>query len=283
MNRVTSSTKFLGLIGFPIRHSLSPQIHNYLFEKYNVDAVYGCFEVKNLKETVRGLVSLGFVGFNVTIPYKEKIIKYLDYIDKETALIGAVNTVKIHKGKLYGYNTDGKGFLKSLESLGFVSRGKSILILGAGGAAKSISVYLAKKKVDKIAFYDIVYQKAYRLAKKIYRLFKISSSAIKDKNSIKLSEFDLLVNATGVGLKKGDPLVIELAGFKKNLVVYDLIYNPLFTPLLKEAKKKGLFVINGLEMLIWQALEAERIWFGIGDKNDAQALYKRLYSFLRKC
>jgi len=279
-----SQTKFLGLIGFPIKHSLSPQIHNYLFKKYSLNYIYGCFEVRHLKEVVRGLSNLGFIGFNITIPYKEKIISYLDRVDKEAEIIGAVNTVKINHNGLTGFNTDGRGFLKSLEEFGFTSQGKAVLILGAGGGAKAIATYLAKTRVKIIAVYDIIYRKSSFLKNRLSRFFpETEVVALKEKKEISLKEFDLVVNATGVGLKKKDPSPIKLEGAKKHLVVYDLIYNPLLTSFLKEAKKKKLLVINGLWMLIWQALEAERIWLGRNFYKEAPTIYQILTRHLGKC
>jgi len=277
-------TKFLGLIGFPIKHSLSPQIHNYLFRKYSLNYIYGCFEVRHLKEAVKGLFNLGFVGFNVTIPYKEKIISYLDRVDKEAEVIGAVNTVRVNGEGLAGFNTDGRGFLKSLEKFSFTPQGKAVLILGAGGGAKAAATYLAKAKVKRIAVYDIIYKKSISLKNRIEKFFpKIEVITLKEKKEISLREFDLVVNATGVGLKKEDPSPIKLEGAKKHLVVYDLIYNPLLTSFLKEAKKKKLLAINGLWMLIWQALEAEKIWLGINFYKEASTIYQILTRYLRKC
>jgi shikimate dehydrogenase len=279
---VTSHTKFLALIGFPIKHSLSPQIHNYIFKKYSIDALYGCFEVLNLKQATAGLLSLGFGGFNVTVPYKEKIIPYLDRIDKEAEIIGAVNTVKIEGRRLIGFNTDGKGFLSSLERFHFNPEGKQILILGAGGAAKAAGVYLAKQGAEKITFYDIIYSKAFNLARRLRNFFpKVQTVALKSKKELNLKNCHLLVNATGVGLKESDPLVCELKNFNQNLVVYDLIYNPPLTKLLKVAQKKGLVNINGLWMLIYQAIEAQKIWFGIDCTKYASQIYRNLTQRLK--
>ena len=280
--KINSSTQFLGLIGYPLGHSLSPLIHNYLFKKYNINAVYGCFPTKNLKEAVKGFLSVGFKGFNVTIPYKEKVIPYLDKIDKEAKIIGAVNTVKIHKGKLFGYNTDGKGFLLSLKKFNLKVKDKNIFILGAGGAAKSISVYLAKEKVKRIDFYDIDFKKAIKLAKRLRRFFScIKVNVFEEKEKIDLKNYTLLINATGVGLKKEDSPPIFLDKAPPDLVVYDLIYNPPLPSLLKEAKKRKLFIINGLWMLIYQALEAEKIWFGENFYSEADILYKKLTKELK--
>lgn len=280
---ITSRTQSLGLIGFPIKHSLSPQIHNYIFNKYSLDAVYGCFEIQNLREAVKGLLALNFKGFNVTIPYKERIVRYLHKIDKEAAKIGAINTVKIENNNLIGFNTDGPGFIQSLKQFDFTPRNKNVLILGAGGAAKAVSIYLAKNRAKRVDFYDIVYRKAFDLSKRVRHFFsRVESSSFKNKNEIKLKDYHLLINATGIGLRKSDPLVLRLQGFNKNLLVYDLIYNPPLTPLLREAKEKGLTGINGLWMLIYQALEAQKIWYGIDCTEYANRLYKMLIRNLKQ-
>jgi len=280
--KINSSTQFLGLIGFPLKHSLSPLIHNYLFKKYNINAIYGCFPTKKLKEAVKGFLSVGFKGFNITIPYKEKVIPYLDKMDKEAKIIGAVNTVKIHKGKLFGYNTDGKGFLLSLKKFNLKVKDKNVLILGAGGAAKSISVYLAKEKAERIDFYDIIFSKAVKLAKRLKRFFsELKIYVFKDREKIVLKNYQILINATGVGLKKEEASPLTLEKASPDLVVYDLIYNPPLPSLLKEAKRRKLFTINGLWMLIYQALEAEKIWFGKDFYCEADILYKKLIKELK--
>jgi shikimate dehydrogenase len=283
---IDSKTEVLGLIGFPVKHSLSPQIHNYLFKKLNINAVYLCFEVRpqKLKNALLGVTSLGFKGLNVTIPHKEKIIKYLDKIEKEAKLIGAVNTVKIEKGKLYGFNTDGKGFILSLKKYNFFPKGKNILILGAGGAAKAVSTYLAKEKAEVILFYDILYKKALNLTKKLKSFYpKLKYvKALKEKKEIDLKNIDLLINATGIGLKKNDAPVLELKNFHKKLIVYDLIYNPLEPVMLKEAKKRDLFTINGLWMLIYQALYSENIWWNQEFSSFAEEIYKFISKKLLK-
>lgn len=276
---INGKTLLFGLIGFPITHSFSPHIHNYLFKKYNLDAVYVCLETEegNFKTAVQGTRSLGIKGMNVTIPYKEKIIPYLERISKEAKAIGAVNTIQIIDRNMYGFNTDGEGFLRSLKQFKVDIAGKNVCICGAGGAAKAIGVYLAREKVSSIYFYDIFYSKACQLAKKIKNCYpKIKIVAVKNKQDIDLGCVDLLVNATGIGRKKTDPLVIDLCAASGNLVVYDLIYNPLKPRLLVEAEKRGLKTINGLWMLIYQALEAEKIWWGRDFSSCAQALYKEL-------
>ncbi|MCM8756731.1 MAG: shikimate dehydrogenase, partial [Candidatus Omnitrophica bacterium] len=194
----------------------------------------------------------------------------------------AVNTIKIWRDKTYGFNTDGIGFISSLKKHNFICQNKNILILGAGGAAKSISVYLAKAKVNKIIYYDIIYEKAKELALHIRKFFpSLETNVIRDKDKISLKDVGLLINATGVGLHKKDPLVIELKDFEKNLVVYDLIYNPLSTPLIKDAQKKRLRTINGLWMLIYQAIKAQEIWHDKRIEINENIIYNLLVKKLK--
>jgi len=282
---INSRTVCFGLIGSSLKYSLSPHIHNYIFKKYSLNAVYLCFEVEaeHLKKLREAILSLGIKGVNVTIPYKEEIIPLLDHLDKEAKMIGAVNTVKADKGKLYGFNTDGEGFIRSLQRYRFSPQDKKIFILGAGGAAKAISVYLARENPQGIFFYDIIYKKASDLAKRIKHFFpQVEVKALKEKSEVNLQDIDLLVNASGVGLKEDDPLVIEIKDFKDDLVVYDLIYNPLQTRLLKEAKRKNLTTINGLWMLIYQAIRSLEIWWEREFSGIEEMIYYRLVREMKK-
>ncbi|UCC95420.1 MAG: shikimate dehydrogenase [Candidatus Omnitrophota bacterium] len=282
---IDSRTTAYGLFGFPIAHSLSPHIHNYLFQKCNLNAIYLCFQVHplSLKKALEGAISLGLRGLNVTIPHKEKIIPYLAGIDREAKIIGAVNTVKIEKGRIWGFNTDGEGFILSLKKHGFSPKGKSVFILGAGGAGKAVSVYLAKEQVACLVVYDCIYSRAQKLVTTIKTFFpKVKSAkAIKEKKDINMHSIDLLINATGLGLNVKDSLPRVLCNYQKGLVVYDLIYNPPLPRLLREAKKHNLRVINGLWMLIYQALHSECIWWQQDFSSHADQIYKILSNKLK--
>lgn len=277
---IKGTFRFYGLIGHPIEHSLSPAIHNYVFQRTGRPAGYGCFPAKNLKEAVKALSFLKFSGYNVTIPFKEKIIPWLDHVDKEARFMGAVNTVYLDRKKgACGFNTDGRGFLKSLQHFGFSPAKATALILGAGGAGRAVSFSLAGKKAAAITIYDCRQEKARHLVcdlKKAFPGIRINAAAAAQELS--LSPVDLLVNATGQGLKKSDFLPIKLCHFKKSLIVYDLIYNPPQTGLLAEAARQRLTAINGLWMLIYQALEAQKIWY----KEDVSCLARPLYRKLTR-
>jgi len=247
--------------------------------------VYLCFEVKEsqLQSALVGAKAFGCAGLNVTIPYKVKVIPYLDKIEEEASLIGAVNTIRIIKGKLQGFNTDGEGFILSLKKHKFTSYNKNIMILGAGGAAKALSVYLARSKAKTITYYDIVHIRAQTLAKRINEFFPaLATKALRRKDDICLKEVDLLINATGIGLKPSDPLPLKLNNFSPTLVVYDLVYNPLLSKFLKNAQAKGLKVISGLWMLTYQALRAQEIWQQKHLKVSAQGIYNYLVSTLKR-
>lgn len=285
--RITSSTYLLGLIGWPVRHSLSPLMHNYFFKVNKLDAVYLCFEVKpqDLRKAIQGVRALGLKGLNVTIPHKEAVIKYLDGLDKEAELIGAVNTIKNKEGRLIGYNTDGLGFIYSLEKKKkFSVKSKRVFILGAGGAARAVSCYLARKGAAYIGFYDIDMGKARRLSLRLRRFYRDTFiEALKRLQDIKLKEIDLLVNATGSGRKRKDHLPLSLKGASRELLVYDLIYNPSLPKLLQEAQRRGLPILNGLWMLIYQGLGSLSIWFDKDFQGKEKILLEGIkrYSWIR--
>lgn len=256
-----TAPKIYGLIGYPIKHSLSPAMHNAAFKKLKMNALYMLFEKtrEEFPAAVRQLKAMGVRGFNVTVPYKEEIIPYLDGLDAQAKRIGAVNTVLNQKGRFIGYNTDALGFIASLkEDLAFVPKGKSIFIIGAGGAARAIGFALAKEKAKSIVFRDCLAEKAERLSKDIKGIFPdclVSGQARGPAPTI-----DLLVNASNCGMKSTDPLPIEPKILPAGIKVYDIIYNPSPTKLVKEAGKRGIKAINGLGMLLGQGRAAFEIW-----------------------
>ena len=143
---INSTTKLTCLLGSPVKQSLSPIIHNYLFRKYNINNIYTCFDVENIESAIKSIKTLNILGCNITIPHKVNVIDYLDFIDDNALLIGAVNTIKNEDNILKGYNTDGEGFVKSIIDKGYLLKNKKVLVIGAGGASRSICVSLAKKK-----------------------------------------------------------------------------------------------------------------------------------------
>jgi shikimate dehydrogenase len=219
-----------------------------------------------LKDAIKGFTAIGMVGFNVTVPHKESILRYLDEISGEASHIGAVNTVLNKDGALIGYNTDCEGFLLSLKEEGLTLNEKTVVILGAGGAAKAVAVACAKENAKELVVLNRNLKKAKQLVKSLKFYYDISCEGLPlEKDSIikTMKRTDILINATSVGMKDADPLLIpEDALFDSEKVVIDLIYNPPETILLKKAKQKGLKTINGLGMLVYQAALSFSFWTG---------------------
>lgn len=262
--------KLLGIIGDPIRHSLSPRMQNAALQKKRLPYFYVPFQVapsqlaKFLKE-VRDQGLQDLVGFNVTIPHKEKIIPLLDSISPEARAIGAVNTVVVRKGKLHGHNTDAIGYLKSLkEETRFHPRGKTILILGAGGASHAVVYGLASQGAREILITNRTLARAKKLVQSLKKKFKKTKfEAIALKPNLLSEVFtrvDLLINTTSVGLKGTRFKKLPLQYLPPRALVSDLVYRPLFTPLLKESKRRKLRVHFGLGMLLHQGAESFRLW-----------------------
>jgi len=265
---ITSETKLYGLIGYPVKHSISPQIHNSAFKILNINAVYLTFEVKKefLKKALDGIKALGIKGLNVTIPHKIDVIKYLDELSREAALIGAVNTILNDNEKLIGFNTDYTGILKTFEVHKVDLTEKKIVLLGAGGAAKAIAFAIAEK-ASSLIILNRTKRKALNLTRELSKKLKVNVSADSLtfeslKNNLK--DADILVNATSVGMTPNiNQTLVTKKFLRKDMVVLDVVYNPLETKLLKEAKEAKAKCINGVEMLVQQAAEAFKIWFRI--------------------
>jgi len=265
--KISGKTKVLGLFGYPVEHSLSPAMHNAAFEKLKLDCCYVTFSVKPelLKDAVSAIRSLNLAGVNVTVPHKERVIPFLDAVDKEAAFIGAVNTIVNQSasggGRLIGYNTDGRGFMKSLSESRISVNNKNILIIGAGGASRAIGYYLSQK-ASGLFLHDVDKKKAAKLVKDLNKLrgnvflFSHELSAM----SYQLNKIDVIINATPLGLRKGDSLPVNANLLKQRHVVCDLIYKK--TPLLEIASKKGCKTMNGLGMLLWQGVFAFELWTG---------------------
>lgn len=258
--------KIVGIIGCPLGHTLSPAMHNAAFRKLGIDYEYIPFEVEpeDLKEALSGLRALHIAGFNVTIPHKEAIVPLLDEVTKLARTIGAVNTVQNQEGKLVGYNTDGPGFIESLkEDANFEPEGKSAVVLGAGGASRAVSTMLSEAGVKSLTIADVVEEKAKELSEYLgepCRFVKINSFELKTL----IEEADLLVNTTPIGMSpkiNASPLP-EKVKLNKNALVYDLVYNPEETKLLKVAKAAGCKTCSGLGMLVRQGALAFSVFTG---------------------
>lgn len=270
-NRVTGKTKLMGVIGNPIEHSISPQLHNTINTKLDLDFIYVPFRVEQhqLEHAVNGLRALNFIGFNVTVPYKKDVIKYIDDVSKEALLMGAVNTVKMMDGKLYGYNTDAEGFSRSFkEEAGTGFKDKTVVMIGAGGAARSMAVKIAFEGAKCIYIINRTISKATEISdivnNNVSNVVKCYSPEDDCVEEI-LSQSEIIINTTSVGMYpdiETSP-VGENVKFAANQIIYDVVYNPVKTKFLKNAEDQGCKIINGLGMLFYQGVFAYEIWTGI--------------------
>ncbi|MFX1408641.1 MAG: shikimate dehydrogenase [Promethearchaeota archaeon] len=282
-NNINGCTKVLCIIGHPVEHSMSPVMHNAVLQDLGLNLVYIAFDVKpnQLKEAVEGLKALEIIGFNVTIPYKENIIKYLDKIDSLAKRIGAINTVKNENGYLIGKNTDALGVKKVLLDAGFKIQGKNIIILGAGGAAKAIS-YISAEEANKIVIANRTEKRAIELVKNIKQNLDANAEAkLFSENIIReeLKDADILINATPIGMYPNvnqSPIPKEV--LHPELFVFDVIYNPLETQLLKNAKDIGCKTLSGLEMLVNQGILAFEWW--TNKKPNTNLMKRKVIEYL---
>ncbi len=267
-----------GIIGYPVAHSLSPLMHNAAFSELAVDAAYKLFPLKE-SELDKFFVELRkpsspIFGLNVTVPYKERVIKYLNNVAPLAQKIMAVNTIVITKErKLLGYNTDAPGFLAHLVELGFNTRDKKIAILGAGGSCRAILAVLCMipERPDSIKIYNRTPERLNNLLADLGT--RIDMSIVEPAQSIDdldIPEADLLINTTPVGLKPEDPGLVDADLIHPELLVYDLVYNPPMTPLLKMAKARGARIANGLGMLYYQGVLAFQRWANVQLDDDVK-------------
>lgn len=261
-----SPSKIYGLIGYPVKHSFSPAMHNAAFSFLKLNARYQLFPLKpqELKDFFSDLKKNNICGLNVTIPYKETVIPFLNTLSEEARLIGAVNTIKVSDTQLEGFNTDGEGFLRHLEQdLKFDPQGQTVALIGAGGAARAIAVYLAKKSPRGLTIYDIDKTKALTLINHLKENFTgIEFKHAESIEGLNIQKSSLLINATPMGMKDEDPCVVHKDSIPGDILVYDLIYNRKVTKLLQLAKEKGVQVSNGLGMLLYQGVGAFELWMG---------------------
>lgn len=257
--KISGKTKVVGLFGYPVEHSLSPAMHNAAFEHLNLDYCYVTFSVRPelLEHAVKGIGALNLRGVNVTVPHKEKVIPFLDRVNEEASFIGAVNTILNSDGALVGFNTDGRGFMESLAEAGIALSGKTVLVIGAGGACRAISYYLSQKAASLLIF-DIDGNKVSGL---VGDLSAIRSNVSRAWNLESLHGADIVINASPLGMKDNDPPPLNLSLITGKITVCDLIYKE--TPLLRAASEKGCKTMNGLGMLLHQGVLAFEIWTGI--------------------
>ncbi len=263
INRISGKTKICAIIGNPVEHTVSPAMHNAAFQELGLDYVYVPFyvSVRELPQAVAGLRALNIAGFNVTLPFKAAILPLLFEVNAVAQEIGAVNTVvanqnlEVFYGEFIGYNTDAPGFIRALKENGIKPEGKKVVVLGAGGAARAITYALEKCEAHlTVLNRSGVVEWAENISKeiKVMELGRIGEA---------LDGADLLVNATSVGMSPAaDESLVPSGLLAKVPVVFDIVYNPVKTKMLKEAEKAGAQVISGLDMLVWQAALAFEMW-----------------------
>ena len=258
---MNSMNKYL-VIGNPINHSLSPKLHNYWFRKNNINAFYDKekLDVKDLKTLVARIRDKEIKGANITIPFKKDIITYLDELTEEAKSTQSVNTIYFKNDKIVGHNTDIEGFKKSIENIDFNFNNKKVLILGAGGVVSSIIFALYNLNVSKIAVSNRTKSKAEDLKSLFNNLEVIDWGG--------LTDFDIIINATSMGLNKNDILDLSHLNIGKNKLFYDVIYNPKETNFLKRGKSTGNIAENGMMMFVYQAQASFKIWHDVLPKID---------------
>ncbi len=263
-------TKTFAVIGDPIDHSMSPNIHNAAFRSLGLDCTYIAYRIPkgDLKAGIESLKKIKISGFNVTIPHKIEMMNFLDDASKECKMIGATNTVSNENGRLFGYNTDMDGFLDPIKKKEISISGQNVLLMGAGGAARAIIAGFAKENAAKIFIANRTRQKAEELAKFASSLGVESEHVMLAESESCAQKSKFLVNATSIGLK-GEPSQISAKVINPDHVVYDIVYMPMNTDFVLQGKKSGATIIYGYEMLLGQACIAFELWHKLKAPYDA--------------
>ncbi len=284
---ISGKTRICGLIGDPVEHSMSPAMHNGAFKNKEIDYVYLPFKVarEQLGRAILGVRALNIRGVNVTIPHKVAVMPLLDELDPLAERIGAVNTIVNDDSVLKGYNTDAHGFLKAMLERGIEPKAKKVVILGAGGASRAISFILAERGANLVILNrQLEMDWAVELAGNISRAFgrEVKALELNEQNLAEvLRKGDILVNATSVGMSPNtDETPVPARLLKADLVVFDIVYNPVKTRLLTEAADAGAKTISGLEMLVWQGALAFEMWSGL--KAPLEIMRKAAIRALKK-
>jgi shikimate dehydrogenase len=263
---ISGRTQLLALIGQPVGHSLSPAMHNAAFAEDGLDFVYVCLDVdpEDLPAAVLGLKALKFRGFNVTMPHKRAMVPLVDGLDDGARVSGAVNTVVIDASGMRGYNTDGCGMVMACEKAGIELSGKSVLLLGSGGTASAIAVAFCEAGVGDLHIANRDTDHAARLRDKL-RLTGVEGISVSSLSSLKQGapDADVIVNATPLGMKEGDPLPLPPEYVQKGGAICDVVYRPgKETPLVRLAKERGARHVAGGRMLLYQGVLAQKLWTG---------------------
>jgi len=254
-------TKTYAIIGDPIDHSFSPALHNTAFLFLGLDCTYIAYRIQKgeLEGGIEALKKIGISGFNVTIPHKVDMMKFLNEIDDECKIVGATNTVVNNDGHLKGYNTDVGGFLDPIKKRKIDSKDSDVLLIGAGGAARAIIVGFSKEKARKISIANRTRERADELIKFAQNLGLESDYLDLQSAGQIANKYKFVVNATSVGLK-GIGCPISTKNINKDSIVYDIVYVPVETPLIEQSKNQGATIIYGWEMLLAQAMKSFEIW-----------------------
>jgi shikimate dehydrogenase len=274
-------SKYIGLIGYPLRHSVSPYFQQAALDYYRLDIRYEAWETGSaqLRDRVNDLRKQQNVGANVTVPYKEAILPLLDGVDDLASSIGAVNTIVKKDDGLLGFNTDAYGFIEALTKEGHLdAQGKRVVMLGAGGVGRAVGFILVKRKTASLAITDGIFERASELAEDLLKPIKETSQSLEDlkprvtafqwrnlSSAKTLANCDLIVHCTTIGMKDSpqegqSPLSVEV--IPRRVLVYDLVYNPWLTPLLRLAQKAGANILSGLPMLVYQGAASFKLWTG---------------------
>lgn len=267
---INGKTSITGIFGYPIEHTFSPAMHNAAFSNLGMNYCYIPFLVspEHLADAVNSIMALNMRGVNITIPHKQSVMPMLDEIKEEAAFIGAVNTIVNSKGKLIGDNTDGRGFIKSLEENGIAINGKDVLIHGAGGASRAVSYYLCKEAKN-----FFLYGRSPEKVERLVDDLKIIYSNVSSVRNIKdIERYDIIINATPLGMKSDDPLPFDLSLLRSTQTVCDLIYTK--TRFIEKAAEQGCTVIDGMGMLLWQGALSFELW--TGKQPDIHVMRKAL-------
>ncbi|MCR5273523.1 MAG: shikimate dehydrogenase [Lachnospiraceae bacterium] len=272
--RITATTKLYGLIGTPIRHSGSPAMYNYSFERKGIDAAYLAFDVdrEHTKDAIDAMKLFDMGGMNVTMPCKIEVVQYMDELSDAARIMGAVNTIVNDNGKLIGHNTDGVGFVLNLKDHGVEVKDKKITVCGGGGAATAVQVQCALEGVRELTIFnkkDQFFERTVQTAEKLKmerENLVVNVYDIDDvqKMTEEMNDSDIFVNGTVVGMKPMDDMSVvkDISTFRKDLVVCDVVYNPVETKMMREAKAAGCKVIGGKGMLLWQGVYAFKLYTG---------------------
>ena len=287
MTKISGQTRIVGVIGDPVQHSRSPQMHNAAIVERKLDYVYVPFHVRSgeLREAIEGFKALTVLGVNVTIPHKQTVMPILDDVSHEATLIGAANTLIFCDGRVSGDNTDAQGFLRAMTEEGIdIPVGGSAVVLGAGGAARAVVVALALSGLGLITVANRTGWKAIQFEKNLATISETEISAVdlaSNQLNSAIRSADLLVNTTSVGMQETDQLLIDPDSLNPGTIVYEIVYTPPETPLLRVAREKGCQTIGGIGMLVHQGAIAFEKWIGIVPNVETmrialeQALYQK--------